>query len=126
MAVGKTHVLKLLKNLYGQKQASRVWNQFLTKGHTKIGFKQLKVDECIFFCNNVIFIVYINDSIFASPSQRAIDQAIKELKEQFDVEDQGSITDYLGVNLEHLPNGDIKLSQPHLINQIIDIAHISK
>jgi hypothetical protein len=42
------------------------------------------------------------------------------------MEDQGSITDYLGVNLEHLPNGDIKLSQLHLINQIIDKVHISK
>jgi hypothetical protein len=81
MAVGKMHVLKLLKNLYRQKQAGRVWNQFLTKGLTKIGFKQSKVDECIFFHNDVIFIVYINDGIFASPSPKAINQAIKELKE---------------------------------------------
>jgi hypothetical protein len=77
----KMHVLKLLKNLYGQKQAGRVWNQFLTKGLTKIGFKQSKVDECVFFCNDVMFIVYIDDGIFASPSQKAIDQAIKELKQ---------------------------------------------
>jgi hypothetical protein len=41
----------------------------------------LIVDECIFFRNNVIFIVYVNDGIFATPSQKAIDQAIKELKQ---------------------------------------------
>jgi hypothetical protein len=64
---GNMHVSKLLKNLYGQKQASRVWNQYFTKGLTKIGFKQLKVDECIFFHNNVIFIVCVDDGIFASP-----------------------------------------------------------
>jgi hypothetical protein len=75
----------------------------------------------------VIFIVYVDDGIFASPSQKAIDQAIKELKELFDMEDQGSIsTNYLEVNVEHLPNGDIKLSQLHLIDQIIDDVHISK
>jgi hypothetical protein len=28
----KMHVLKLLKNLYGQKQVGRVWNQHLVKG----------------------------------------------------------------------------------------------
>jgi hypothetical protein len=84
------------------------------------------VDECVFFRNNVIFIVYVDDGIFASPSQKAIDQAIKELKQRFDMEDQGSITNYLGVNVQHLPNGAIKLSQPHLIDQIIDEVHISK
>jgi hypothetical protein len=39
----KMHVLKLLKNLYGQKQAGRVWNQHLVKGLKSIGFKQSKV-----------------------------------------------------------------------------------
>jgi hypothetical protein len=37
-----------------------------------------------------------------------------------------STTDYLGVNVEHLPSGDIKLSQLHLIDQTIDKVHISK
>jgi hypothetical protein len=32
------HVIKLLKNLYGQKQARRVWNKHLTSGLVKIGF----------------------------------------------------------------------------------------
>ena len=123
---GKTHVLKLLKNLYGQKQAGRVWNQHLVKGLTDIGFKQSKVDECAFFRGNVIFIVYVDDGIFASPDNKAIDLAILELKQHFDLEDQGDITDYLGVNVEYLKNGDIKLTQPHLINQIVTEARISK
>ena len=41
----KTHCLKLKKNLYGQKQASQVWNKYLHKGLIQIGFKQSKVDE---------------------------------------------------------------------------------
>jgi hypothetical protein len=35
-----THVIKLLKNVYGQKQAGRVWNKHLTSGLVKIGFVQ--------------------------------------------------------------------------------------
>jgi hypothetical protein len=50
-----THVLKLLKNLYGQKQAGRVWNKHLTSGLVKIGFVQSKVDECVFYRDGVIF-----------------------------------------------------------------------
>jgi hypothetical protein len=40
----KTHVLRLIKNLYGQKQAGRVWNQHLAKGLKKAGFVTSKVD----------------------------------------------------------------------------------
>jgi hypothetical protein len=56
-----THVLKLLKNLYGQKQAGRVWNKHLTSGLVKIGFVQSKVDECVFYRDGVIFMVYVDD-----------------------------------------------------------------
>jgi hypothetical protein len=117
---GKTHILKLLKNLYGQKQAGRVWNQHLTKGLKVIGFKQSNVDECIFFCGKVIFIVFTDDGIFASISKEEIDKAICEMKQHFNLEDQGDIKDYLGVNVEQMANGDIKLTQPHLIKQIVD------
>ena len=99
-----------------------MWNQHLVKGLLDIGFKQSKVDECVFFRGKVIFICYVDDGIFASPDNKAIDKAISELKERFDIEDQGDITDYLGVNVERLDDGRIKLSQPHLIDQIIKDA----
>jgi hypothetical protein len=123
---GKTHVLKLLKNLYGQRQAGKVWNDHLTTGLKRIGFSQSAVDECVFYRQNVLFIVYVDDGIFASPSEAAIQEAIEQLKQTFDIEDQGSITDYIGVNVERLPNGSLKLSQPHLIDEIIRDTNISK
>lgn len=44
------YVFKLKKNLYGQKQAGRVWNKHLVKKLTKeVGFVQSKVDECVFY-----------------------------------------------------------------------------
>ena len=44
------YVLKIHRNIYGQKQAGRVWNKYLTnKLINKVGFKQSKVDECVFY-----------------------------------------------------------------------------
>lgn len=44
-----TYCLKLIKNLYGTKQAGRVWNQHLVDGLVgKLNFRQSKVDECVF------------------------------------------------------------------------------
>jgi Reverse transcriptase (RNA-dependent DNA polymerase) len=45
----KHKVLKLVNNLYGQKQAGRVWNLFLTAGLVKLGFTQCQADPCIFW-----------------------------------------------------------------------------
>jgi hypothetical protein len=122
----KTHVLKLLKNLYGQKQAGRVWNQHLVAGLCKIGFQQSEVDECVFYRNKTIFVVYVDDGIFAGPDESEIKQAIKDFRKVgFDIEDKGNIKDYLGVNVTKLPDGRLKLWQPHLIRQIIQDVNLS-
>ena len=122
---GNTHVLKLKKNIYGGRNSGRVWNDYLTAGLLEIGFKQSKIDECVFYRGNVMFVCYVDDGIFASPDNAAIDEAIADLsdpakaKRTFKIDDQGDIQDYLGINFEYLANGKVKLSQPHLIDQII-------
>jgi hypothetical protein len=60
----KKHVLKLEKNVYGQKQAGCVWNSFLVDKLTSIGFTMLLIDDCIFFHSDIIFMVYVDDGIF--------------------------------------------------------------
>ncbi len=60
----KDHVLKLEKNIYGQKQAGRVWNSFLVDKLLSIGFTTSLVDDCVFYRNEVIFMVYVDDGIF--------------------------------------------------------------
>jgi hypothetical protein len=116
----ETHVMKLLKNLYGLKQAGRVWNKHLEAGLMKIGFQPSVIDPCIYYKRNVVFLLYVDDGIFLSPSKKAIDQCIQELKDaDFDIEDQGDICDYLGVQVHKDKKGKIHLTQPQLIKSII-------
>ena len=121
----KDHCLQVLKNLYGQKQAGRVWNRYLVEGLQNIGFQQSKVDECVFYRGDVLFFVYVDDGCFASPNMSSIDAAIEDLrnplkaKNDYDIEDRGDMADYLGINFTRLPDGRLKLSQPQLIDQII-------
>jgi hypothetical protein len=119
-----SHVIKLIKNLYGQKQAGRVWNKHLEAGLMKIGFQPSKIDPCLYYKGQVVFLVYVDDGIFLSPSKKAIDKAIQELREaDFDVEDQGDICDYLGVRVDKTKDGKITLTQPQLIKSIIGDMH---
>ena len=103
---GKTHVLKLLKNLYGQKQAGRVWNQFLHERLLKLGFEQSTIDEYLYYRGSLLFVVYVDDGILASSNKTEIEKAIKDIRSTgCEIDDQGDLCDYLGVNVERLQNG---------------------
>ena len=58
----KSHMLKLLSNLYGQKQAGHLWNQYLVYKLLVIAFTQSLIDECKFYHDNVIFIALLTSS----------------------------------------------------------------
>jgi Reverse transcriptase (RNA-dependent DNA polymerase) len=96
----KTHVIKLLKNLYGQKQAGRVWNQHLHRALIELGWTQSVVDECLYFKGCVMFVVYVDDGILVSPFRKRIESELQSLKEVFNISIEGDLNDYVGVNIE--------------------------
>ena len=122
----RDYVLKLNKNLYGGCAASRVWNKYLHKGLVEIGFQQSKVDECLYYRNHTIFMVYVDDGILAGPSVEEIDEVIQMIGQRYDITDEGDLTDYLGVHVTTQEDGTIHLTQPHLIQQIIDDVNFQK
>ncbi len=102
----KDHVLKLLKNIYGQKQAGPVWNEYLVERLNSIRFKQSLIDDCVFYRSNTIFMVYVDDGIFIGPSDSQLKNAIKELQDlNLKIEDQGHPADYVRVNISKLKDG---------------------
>jgi hypothetical protein len=53
------YVLKLKKNLFGQKQAGRVWNQHLVDKLKEVGFiPRSQIDECLFYKGKLVFVLY--------------------------------------------------------------------
>ena len=104
----KDHVLKLLANLYGQKQAGCVWNSYLVDKLLEIEFKQSLIDDCVFYCGDVIFIVYVDDGIFLGSSEEQLTNIITKLWNlDIDIEDQGHPADYVGVNIKKLWDGSL-------------------
>jgi Reverse transcriptase (RNA-dependent DNA polymerase) len=127
----RDHCLLLKKNMYGQKQAGRVWNQYLHDGLLARGFRQSAVDMCLYYRKDVALLIYTDDGILIGPKPSDLDAIIALLKapvisdrkqthRAFNITDEGTLDEYLGVKVEHLPNGTIKLSQPQLIQQVLD------
>ncbi len=115
----QTHVLKLIKNLYGQKQAGRVWNQHLHDKLINLGWEQSKADECLYYKNDVLFIVYVDDGILVSPTKCHIDDELNIFQQNFNISIEGTLADYVGVNIEKLDDNTINMTQPNIINSIL-------
>jgi hypothetical protein len=122
----RDYVLKLLKNIYGQKQAGRVWNEFLVDELSSLGYKSLMIDDCVFFKDDVIFMVYVDYGIFLCPNDEVLKQAIRDIQNAgLNIEDQGHPADYVGVNIKRTRDGSYEFTQRALINSIITASVLS-
>eukprot|EP00957_Ditylum_brightwellii_P101285 7718272-Ditylum_brightwellii.AAC.1 len=118
----RSHILTLLKNVYGQKKAGIGWYNYLKKGFDEIGFEPSVMDEWVFYRGNTVFLCYVyNYGISASPNQDDIDQAIKDLKSaKFGIENKGNIEDYLEMTVDKQLDERITIPWPQIIQSIID------
>jgi hypothetical protein len=114
-------VLKLEKNIYGQKQAGCVWNSFLVDKLMSIGFTLSQIDDCFFFQDDIIFMVYMDNGIFLGDDDSKLQDAIWDIQDVgLNIEDQGHPADYVGVNIKKTKDGSYKFTQRTLINSIIE------
>ena len=123
----KTHALKLIRNVYGPKQAGRVWNKYIDKGMKNIGFTPSKFDPCLYYRGDALFLVYINDCIVFGPNTQVINQVVTDLRscpQLIMADDLGDVGDFLGIQIKRQDDGSVNLSQPHLIDSIIKDLHL--
>jgi len=121
----KDWVMKLMKSIYGMKQASRVWNHTFDKVVKAWGFKQLPSEWCIYQWQSptgtIIFAVHVDNIISASSSPRENELFKSLLKEKWDISDLGPVKFALGITVSHnLETSTISISQTALINRVVN------
>ena len=77
-------VLNLIKSLCGLKQAPKTFFEKLKAGLLERGFIQSEIDKCLFMKRDMICVVYVDDTIFAGPDTKAIEEVIAGLGVQND------------------------------------------
>jgi hypothetical protein len=111
-----THVLKLVKNLYGQKQAGRIWNKYLHEKLVLLNWIQSSADECVYYKDSIVFLVYVDDGILISPKEDLLREELSSLQRTFTISVEGTLNDYVGVNITRTEDNAYHLSQPNIIN----------
>ena len=103
---GSTHyVLKLLKSLYGLKQASLKWHERLKEVLTMCGFEQSASDPCLFVVKmkngrKFFLLVYVDDIIIAGNTKKDCQSVVRKLQEQLELSTMEEAHFFLGINIE--------------------------
>ena len=121
-------VLKLRKSLYGLVQEPKTWYQHLKENLLSIGLIQSKYEQCLFYGENMILVVYVDDVLVFKPSELEIDSFISCLKEKKLNFTLGTdLFSFLGVEVVTSDNEDnITLLQKGLIKKVIETVGMTE
>jgi hypothetical protein len=113
--------MKILKSLYGLKQAGRIWYLHFSEFLVKRGFTTHECCPCLFVKKQnsdlIILGLYVDDIIMIG-TDSAIRETMAALKVQFKIKDLGQLKYCLGLSVVHTPNGII-LHQAGYIKKLL-------
>jgi transposase InsO family protein len=117
--------VRLLRSIYGLKQASRVWNELLDTELGKLGFKRITADYCIYVYRKgkeICFLaVYVDDMGMLASNLHFMEKLKKLIGEVFKIKDLGPIKQLLGVAIDYdQETGHLELSQSRYIQQSLE------
>ena len=117
------YICRLLKSMYGIKQASNTWGSLFMVTITRWGFKKSSVDPCVFYLSEgigfIILVIVVDDMLFASNSERLLSTFKSKLENTFDVIFFNSLSSFLGWEITRFPKG-IFVSQRRYISEIVN------
>jgi hypothetical protein len=120
-------VLKLLKALYGTKQAPREWNNKINSTFINLGFKRMKKENCVYIKKTrtgrfIILSIFVDDgtSIYHKDDEQEWIEIKEQLMKEYTIKDLGDAEWILGMRIiRDRMNKTIKLNQSIYIDKIL-------
>ena len=116
-------VCKLVKSIYGLKQAPMKWHEKFDQVVLPNGFKTNECDSCVYYKDDengyVMMTLYVDDLLIAGSNDKVIKSAKDMLRSRFDMKDMGPADVILGVKISRTSEG-LALSQQHYVDKILE------
>jgi len=92
----------------------------------EIGFKVSQFDPCLFIRGDCLICLYVDDAILMARDDAALTKVLAQItKAGFAFSRDADFSSYLGVLVEHGDDGSMKLSQPGLTRQLLELMGMS-
>jgi hypothetical protein len=112
-------VLRLKRTLYGLKQSSCYFFQYLTDRLVKRGLTASALNPCLFISKTLIMVIYVDDILISGKSATEIDTLIEDLKKDgISLHKEGTAEGYLGIDITRDGN-TITLLQEGLTSPLV-------
>ena len=115
-------VCRLVKSLYGLKQATKQWHEKFDSVMMTNGFKINECDKCVYVKNaergSVIICLYVDDMLIMGSNNEVIKTTKKMFNNKFNMKDLGVAEVILEIKISKTSDGLI-LSQSHYIEKIL-------
>nr|XP_016494796.1 PREDICTED: uncharacterized mitochondrial protein AtMg00810-like [Nicotiana tabacum] len=121
----KSLVCKLLKSLYGLKQASRQWNIKLTTALASSSFQQIHLDYSFFtkkIAGKIVIVLdYVDDLHITSDDFQLIQDTKDVLQSSFKIKDLGELKYFLGIEFARSAEGILMHQRKYALELIADL-----
>ena len=101
-------IWRLLKSIYGLKQASRVWYRLLRKVLESLGFTHSEFDHALFIFNRTwgsslvhcLLTMHVDNGLAGSNSDDFLSFIKSEINKRFGIKDLGPLKSFVGIQFE--------------------------
>lgn len=90
-------VCKLKKAQYGLPDSSLDWYKTLDKHLKDLGLVNSKIEQCIYYNEEIYVLVYVDDMCIMAPNEQKIEDFKIKLSEKLKFRDAGTISKFIGI-----------------------------
>ena len=119
-------VLLLLKTVYGLKQAANAFYRLLVASMEELGYVKSSADPCLYFKWDkkdglLVWISWCDDLVLFGANKEVVLREVARIKNIFEVDDAGPLSDYLGCKLDiNLEERSYLITHPLLVQSLKD------
>jgi Reverse transcriptase (RNA-dependent DNA polymerase) len=97
-----------------------LYRYLVDKLTNELQFQQSKYYPCVLWSDGCLIVIYTDDTIITGSNVAKVDSTINKIAELFNITSEDEVNDFIGVNIAHTDDGKILLTQPKLIQNILD------